>query len=234
MKGSRLPSIKVKDLEMHYTERGDGPTVIALHAATVSGAALGWLAGAVVHEGFNVVTPDLRGHGETPNPAPDLHLTRLVDDVLEFVYQLGRNPVHGMGYSLGGAVMLHAAHRQPDLFRSLVLLGASYRAPTEERLRRILGPVEQRPAVQQRVFDAGTGIVVGWDRPLEAFSNVVSPTLLICGDRDEFNDPEDNLALYRTLPRAEALIVPNTDHLGLVRHPMVFHALLNFYGRVPR
>lgn len=228
-----MPFLRLKDLSMYYTERGDGPTVVALHAATSSSVEVGWLVAAIVHEGFNVVTPDLRGHGQTANPAPDLHLTRLVDDILEFIYLLGRTPLHMMGYSLGGAVALYAAQRRPELFRSLVLLGTNYRAPSQERLRQVLGPPEQRPEAQQRIFDPQQGVVVGWDQPLEAFRSILCPTLIICGDRDEFNDPEDSLRLYRTLPHAEALIIPHTDHLGLVRHPMVFRALSDFYSRVP-
>ncbi|HEC21425.1 MAG TPA: alpha/beta hydrolase [Chloroflexi bacterium] len=229
-----MPAIKVNDLEMHYTERGEGPTVVTLHAATASSLMMGWLAHVVRHEGFNVVTPDLRGHGETPNPAPDVNLPRLVDDILEFIYMLGRTPVHGIGYSLGGAVLLYAARRRTELFSSLILLGTNYHAPPEERLLRVLGPPEQRPEPVRRVFDPETGVTVGWDAPPDSFRGVLCPTLLICGDRDEFNDPEDILTLYRTLPRAETLIVPRTDHLGLVRHPMVLQALQDFYTRVPR
>jgi pimeloyl-ACP methyl ester carboxylesterase len=229
-----LATLKANGIPIHYTERGDGPTVVALHAATVSSVQLGWLTRAVVHEGFNVVTPDLRGHGETPNPADDLHLPRLVDDILEFLYLLGRTPVHGLGYSLGGGVILYAARRQPDLFRSLVLLGTSYCAPSPERLLKAVGPPEARGEAERRVFDPEAGVVVGWDRPLADFANVGAPTLAICGDRDEFVDPVDVLRLAQTMPNGEALIVPNTDHLGLVRHPMVFRALGDFYGRVPR
>ena len=229
-----MPVLRVNDLPIAYTERGDGPTALALHAATASGVQMGWLAQAVVHEGFNVVTPDLRGHGDTPNPAPDLHLPRLVDDMLEFVYLLGRAPVHGLGYSLGGAVALYAALRRPEMFRSLVLLGSSYHAPAPERIGRVVGPEASRPPDVRAVFDPETGVTVGWDTPLERFKAVPAPTLLICGDRDEFNDPEDNVALYRTLPNAEVLIAPHADHLGLVRHAMVFHALREFYTRVPR
>ncbi len=229
-----MPTIKVSGIPMHYTERGDGPTVVALHAATVSSVQLGWLSAAVVHEGFNVVTPDLRGHGETPNPAPDLNLPRFVDDVLEFIYLLGRTPVHGLGYSLGGAVILYAAQQRPDLFRSLVLLGTNYRAPSQEQLRSVLGPPEARAEDVRRVFDAETGIVSGWEKPLDAFRSIAAPALLITGDRDEFTDLQDNLDLYRQLPNAEILVIPRTDHFGLVRHPMVFRALGDFYGRVPR
>jgi len=217
---------------MHYLERGDGPTVVALHAATVSSRELGWLVSAIVHESFNVLTPDLRGHGETDNPSGTLHLTQLVDDVLEFIYLLGRAPVHLLGYSLGGAVALYAAQHSPDLVRSLVMLGSNYRAPTQDRITALLGPEADRPVIQQQVFHPRDGVVVGWDKPVEVFKCIACPSLLILGDRDEFVEAEDNVVLYRALPNGELLVVPHTDHLGLVRHEMVFRALGHFYGQV--
>lgn len=229
-----MPSLKVNDIRIHYTERGDGPTVLVLHAATAEGAAMGWLATAITHEGFNVVLPDQRGHGATPNPAPDLHIPRLVDDMLEFIYLLGRTPVHGAGYSMGGAVLLYAALRRPEFFRSLVVLGTNYRAPTPERLDKILGPLEDRQPDQQAAFHPETGIVAGWDEPLPAFRAVTCPVLIICADRDEFYDPQDGLALFKTLHHAELLVVPHTEHLGLVRHPIIFEAVREFYTHVPR
>jgi pimeloyl-ACP methyl ester carboxylesterase len=229
-----LPSLKVNDIRIHYTEHGDGPTVLVLHAATAEGAAMSWLATAIAREGFNVVLPDQRGHGATPNPAPDLHMPRLVDDMLEFVYLLGRTPLHGVGYSLGGAVLLYAALRRPEFFRSLVVLGTNYRAPAPERLDTILGPLADRPPDQRAAFHPETGIVAGWDEPLAVFKAVTCPVLIICADRDEFNDPQDGLALYRTLPNAGLLVVPHTDHLGLVRHPVILEAVRAFYTRVPR
>jgi pimeloyl-ACP methyl ester carboxylesterase len=219
---------------MYYAERGDGPPALALHAATAESSQMGWLVTALRAEGFNVITPDLRGHGQTPNPAGDLHLARLVDDLLEFVYLLGRGPVHGVGYSLGGGVLLYAAQRKPDLFRSLALLGTGYRAPDQGRLVQAIGPVQERSAAARAAFDPVTGVVVGWDAPLDSFRAILAPALIMCGDRDEFNDPEDSLALYRVLPTAELLVVPHTDHLGLVRHPMVHSAVREFYSHVPR
>lgn len=229
-----MPTLRVRDIEMHYTERGDGPTVVALHAATSKGAEMGWLAHLISHEGFNVVTPDLRGHGATHNPAPDLRLLRLVDDVLEFVYLLGRASPHAVGFSLGGAVALYAARQRPDLFRSLVLLGTSYHAPSAENLVEVIGPEASRSAEQKAIFDHQTGTVVGWDASLESLGVVACPALIIAADRDEFHDPEDILALYRTLPNAGMLIAPHCDHIGLVRHPVVMQAVRDFYTRVPR
>ena len=82
-----MPNLTVHDLSMHYTERGDGSPLVALHAATANGILMGWIADDLKKQGFNVITPDQRGHGQTANPAPDLHLTRLVDDLLEFLFE---------------------------------------------------------------------------------------------------------------------------------------------------
>lgn len=219
---------------MHYAEQGDGAPLVALHAATADSVLLGWLVSPLKELGFNVITPDLRGHGKTPNPAEDLHLTRLVDDFLEFLYQLGRTPIHGLGYSMGGGVLLYAARQQPDLFRSLSLLGASYRHAPADRVIKVLGPPERREGLIREVFDPERGIAVGWDAPVESFASIGVPTLVMCADRDEFNDVEDSLTLVRAMPRAELLVVPHADHLGLVRHPAVLAALHDFYSRVPR
>lgn len=229
-----MPTIHVNDLDMYYTERGDGPPLVALHAATANSTLMGWLASDLQSLGFNVITPDLRGHGKTPNPAPDLHLPRLVDDFLEFLYHLGRTPVHGIGYSMGGGVLLYAARRQPDLFKSVALLGTNYRHASRERVIKVVGPPEKREGIVQKVFDPETGIAIGWDAPADSFSKLTLPTLIMCADHDEFNDVEENVTLFRAMPSAELLVVPHTDHLGLVRHPMVHTALHEFYGHVPR
>lgn len=229
-----MPALRVRDIEMAYTERGDGPTVVALHAATSQGSEMGWLAHIVAHEGFNVITPDLRGHGSTPNPAPDLHLTRLTDDVLEFIYLLGRTPLHAAGFSLGGAVMLNAARQRPELFRSLVLMGTSYRAPSPERVKKVIGPEEKRTAQQKAIFDPQQGAVVGWQIPPGDLRGVICPVLIMAADRDEYNCLEDSVVLYQSLPNAEMLIAPHSGHIDLVRNTLVIQAVRDFYARVPR
>jgi pimeloyl-ACP methyl ester carboxylesterase len=227
-----VPTLKVNDLEMFYSEHGDGPPLVALHAATADSVLMGWLVSPLKELGFNVITPDLRGHGKTANPAADLHLPRLVDDLLEFLFRLGRTPVHGLGYSMGGGVLLYAAKKQPDLFRSLALLGTNYRHAPAERVAKVLGPPERREGLIREVFDPQHGIAVGWDAEADAFQSIAAPTLIMCADHDEFNDIEDSVKLFHAMPRSEVLVVPHADHLGLVRHPMVLEAMRDFYSRI--
>jgi pimeloyl-ACP methyl ester carboxylesterase len=230
-----MHTIRVNDLQMVYTERGDGPPAVALHAATANSVLMGWIAAALSDAGFRAITPDQRGHGKTDNPAGVLHLPLLLNDLIEFVYQLGLPPVHGVGYSMGGGALLYAARQRPDLFRSLILIGTSWRAGTLARIEQALGgPLSAQPEDVQRVFDPEKGVHVGWDAPLESFQIIAAPTLLICADRDEFHDVEEGVALYRALPNAELLVVPQCDHFGFARHPIVLEAVRDFYSRIPR
>ena len=227
-----MPTLTVNDLTINYAERGEGPSVLTLHAATATGAMMGWLARHIANLGYRVVMPDQRGHGKTPNPASDLHMPRLTGDILEFIHALGISPLHGMGYSMGGGVILHAAQRHPDMFRSLLLMGTAYNGAGHQRILDVLGPLERRPEIEQAVFDPQTGIGVGWDHPAEFFSNIACPVLIIAADRDEFNDVEASLTFYRALPNARLLVVPDCDHLGLVRHPILMEAVKEFYSHV--
>ncbi|NDJ52948.1 MAG: alpha/beta hydrolase [Chloroflexi bacterium] len=229
-----MPSLKVNDISMFYKERGDGPACIVTHAATVTHEAMSWAERVVRRNGFLTIRPDLRGHGQSENPAPDLHMTRLVADMEEFIYLLGYSTVHGFGYSLGGGVLLNTALERPGLFRSLVIIASNYRFPTHERVLQAIGPMERWTPAMNAVFHPEKGAAIGWDKPLEAFAQVPCPSLIIAPDRDQFNDVEDLVALYRVLPNAELLVLPKMDHYELVNHPLILEALDSFYSRVPK
>lgn len=229
-----MPTLTVGDLTLHYHDRGSGQPLIAAHAATVSGLEMDWLARLIEPFGFRVLRPDLRGHGRTENPAPDLNMSRMVPDMLGFMDGLGLDQVHGLGYSMGGGLTLNTARLHPQRYKSLVIMGSNYHAPTPQRVLEVLGPPEGRGSTVRRVFDAITGFPPGWGGQPTDYSGITCPALLIVGDRDEFIDVEDNVALYRALPQAELCVVPGADHLGLVRHPIVIEALNRFYARITR
>lgn len=224
-----MPYIQANNLNIHYFDRGEGSPVVMSHAATVSGLEMDWVARIIEKQGYRVVRPDLRAHGKTENTAPDLNMPRMVSDMEAFIHELDLGPVHAVGYSMGGGVTLSTARKSPDMYESIVVMGSNYRAPTPQRLVEVLGPPDSRHPVVKMVFDYATGFPPGWGPTVDAYSKITCPVLLILGDRDEFIDVEDNVKLYRQMPNARLCVVPNCDHLGLVRHPIVIDAIEHFY-----
>src|SRR5271165_3802613 len=66
---------------------------------------------------FQVIVPDLRGHGRSPNPAPTFRHDAAACDVLELLDGLGVRTFKGLGVSAGGNVLLHVATKYPERLR---------------------------------------------------------------------------------------------------------------------
>jgi 2-succinyl-6-hydroxy-2,4-cyclohexadiene-1-carboxylate synthase len=68
-------------------------------------------------------TLDLPSHGDAGENSP--HLTSFEDVIIEIGTALQKectDPLHGIGYSLGGRILLGLTHRYPELFSRLTLV----------------------------------------------------------------------------------------------------------------
>ena len=104
----------------------DAPILLLLHAAM--GSSRRWYAAVpALARHYRVVRMDLRGHGESEVPPPDVPLTmdRLVQDVRDLLHHLGAGRVHIVGNSAGGYIAQNLAMQSPELVRSLVLFGST-------------------------------------------------------------------------------------------------------------
>jgi pimeloyl-ACP methyl ester carboxylesterase len=220
--------VQLDELELYYQRVGTGAhTLLALHPSTVAGNLFRWALPQT--DKFTVWLPDQRGHGKTPNPGGNFHMPILVQDMLIFIEAMELTMVHAIGYSMGASVLLNIAVQQPHLFESLVLIGANHRPPTEDEFEAIAGPFEQRTGLAYEIFHPERGLQHGWSFELDDMAQITCPTAIISGDRDPVSQPEDALAMYRTLPAGQLLVVPQCGHFDYYTSEPVKTFLTEWY-----
>lgn len=126
---------RVREIEMAYDEVGSGPTVVLLHGYPFNRSM--WREQtAALSANYRVITPDLRGHGET-SVAPDATATmeEMARDVVALLDELGIERVTLGGLSMGGYVALALYRRFPLRVRALILADTRPQADTEDARR---------------------------------------------------------------------------------------------------
>jgi 3-oxoadipate enol-lactonase len=101
--------------------RVGAPPLVLLHGLAVHGGM--WLGlRDALEPHFDLVVPDLRGHGLTGTPPGAWSIDDYADDVIALLDSLGLKKVHVAGYSMGGFVALSLAIRHPKRVERLGLL----------------------------------------------------------------------------------------------------------------
>jgi 3-oxoadipate enol-lactonase len=149
-------------LKLHYRDEGQGAALLLLHGLGSSGA--DW---ELVAPGFakdhRVLTPDLRGHGETEKPAGGYGVALHARDVAAFLDALKLKAVDVVGLSMGGMVAFQLAVDRPDLVRSMVIVNSGpdmvprklkvkLGFATRLMLLRLLGPKRFAAMIAKRLF----------------------------------------------------------------------------------
>lgn len=103
------------------------PTLLLLHGM-IATSGLNWfrLFPALARH-FNVIAPDMRGHGRSARGSGRFTLARVADDMAALVEVTGCGPVIAVGYSMGGAVAQYLWRRHPQHVSGLVLAATTYR-----------------------------------------------------------------------------------------------------------
>ncbi len=113
-------------VDLHVERRGIGPPVVLLHGFTGDGTTMDGLAPRLEADA-EVILPDLVGHGRSSVPRDERDYS--VDAMAAHIAAIGEvctsGSFHLVGYSMGGRVALTLACRNPELLRSLTLIGAS-------------------------------------------------------------------------------------------------------------
>ncbi len=133
-----MTHVTVHGVTYHAAITGNGPPLVLLHG--FAGSAENWaeLIPRLAAD-FQVIMIDIIGHGASAKPtdATRYQMEYVARDVVDLIAILINDPVHVLGYSMGGRLALYLAVHYPQRLRSLVLESASpgLASPAERALR---------------------------------------------------------------------------------------------------
>jgi 3-oxoadipate enol-lactonase len=124
---------RVRGINVVYEEAGNGRPVVLLHAFPLSRSMWGEQA-EELSTTWRVITPDLRGQGETSAAGPAT-MEEMAEDVAALLDELNvRRAVVG-GLSMGGYVVLALLRAHPERVGALVLADTRAQADTDDARR---------------------------------------------------------------------------------------------------
>ena len=104
------------------------PTLLLIHGMIAS-SGLNWFrVFPALSKHFNIIAPDLRGHGRSLRGKRRFTIERAAHDMAALLDQLGTGPVIAVGYSMGGPVAQTLWRNYPDKIAGLVLTATAYKA----------------------------------------------------------------------------------------------------------
>ena len=124
-----------------------GQPLVLCHGLAASGLQFAADAEFFAAQGFRVLVPDLRGHGQSGVPATrdsrSFAIPTLADDLVAMLDHAQLGPVHWVGNSLGGIVALDLVARMPERFKTLAMFGTAFSLNLPPALGRVLPPVHR-------------------------------------------------------------------------------------------
>jgi pimeloyl-ACP methyl ester carboxylesterase len=125
-----MPTQNINGTTLSYSERGAGPALVLLHGFPLDSRV--WEAQvADLSNRFHVITPDLRGFGQSKSDTP-FTMESMADDVHGLLQKVGALPAVLGGLSMGGYIALAYVKKYPTDLRGLVLVDTKAEGDTPE------------------------------------------------------------------------------------------------------
>lgn len=122
---------RVNGVDLFYRRTGgDKPPLVLLHGLMTSGACLIPLVRQLEAE-YDVIIPDMRGHGQSSSPKQGYDYDTLSTDVSCFIEVLHLQKPILVGHSMGGMTAALMAARKPNSFFGLVLIDPPFLTTTQ-------------------------------------------------------------------------------------------------------
>ena len=105
-------------VDLAYDDAGQGPAVVLIHGHPFNRSMWAPQLDALTGR-FRVITPDLRGYGDSPVTAGTVKMRQLADDVGHLLQRAGVDKAALVGLSMGGLVVMELATADPQRWWAL-------------------------------------------------------------------------------------------------------------------
>jgi pimeloyl-ACP methyl ester carboxylesterase len=232
--------IKVNGRDVHYFVAGQGHPLVVIHGG--GGDARTWLKNvAELAERYTVYAPDLPGFGGSQPLEGDYYIPEMAEFVDSFARSLGLESFYLVGHSIGGGVALNYALKSPHKIKKLVLVSSlclgreialwvrimtfPARAIGSAILavlggigwlvKKLLIPVEFVVPASFTSVNLGSSIATFKEQTVilaSRLSELVMPTLVVWGARDEIVPVRHAYAAAQVIPDCQLKVFEKRGH----------------------
>jgi pimeloyl-ACP methyl ester carboxylesterase len=226
-----MQTFSIRGIDLQHETRGNGEPCILLHGFT--GCGRDWQHAFdldALARRYQLIIPDLRGHGGSTNPERRITHRECAADVRALLDALGISRCKAVGMSMGANTLLHLATLDPTRIEAMVLVSATTHFPESARaIMRAAAAAPHEPTDWARMrathvrgddqiqalFDQNA--VFAEDHTDMAFdtatlATIHARTLVVYGDRDPLYPLEIAIDLYRGIRNAQLFVIPNEGH----------------------
>ncbi len=181
---------------------------------------------------FEVYSFNFSGHGGSAVGESGLTIPKFADEVVAFMQQHQIEAINIFGYSMGGYVGLYLAKHSPGKIEKLFTFATKWNWNLDSAAHesKMLNPKIIKEKVPKYADSLAKLHGNNWEvlmrktaeMMLELAANpavtnndltqITTPILVAVGDKDSMVSIEETTAMYRALPNAQLLIMPNTVH----------------------
>ncbi len=242
--------------DIPYLRFGVGEPLVLIHG--LGEIKEGWSNQFEFADQYDLIIPDLRGHGEYLSPG-EISIENFADDVIRLLACLGIESAHICGLSMGGMVAQEIYRQAPELCQSLMLVSTFHYAPTQfGKVFLKFGKTHAETKSPDVLRETAAKICLySWTkenfkdfyqfyRPnhkyyykaMEACLNVNNlsllpkinvPTLIIGGQYDSVIPVWFQLLMHKQIPHSEFVIFRNTGHVAKLEAKDGFNKVLRHF-----
>ena len=233
-------TLKIDGRYVHYFTAGQGEPLVVVHGGAAD--ARSWLKNIeVLAERYTVYAPDLPGFGRSQPLEGDYYIPEMAEFVGKFADSLGLEYYYLVGHSVGGGIALNCALNYPQKIKKLVLISSLCLGKEIALWVRVVTlPARATWAMLMAIFRVirwlASKIIIPMELVLPRFpitvslgrnisnlreqtlvlahrlSELVMPTLVVWGARDEIVPVRHAYAAERAIPQCQLRVFKNCGH----------------------